>query len=128
MNIVKGLPPNIKKIREKFSPGPGTVFTYGDTIYSENGECPSWVVCHEEVHEIQQGEDPEGWWKKWIRNPGFRLDQELEAYRWQYKWVCDRQRDRNKRAKFLASIAGDLAGPLYGNIITLENAKKAIKK
>lgn len=93
-------------------------FTYGDTIYIPSGvEIGPWIIEHEEVHEKQQAEFEGGaaaWWGKYLRDPEFRLSQELPGYQTQYTAFCKIFKDRNVRAKHRHLIASSLAGKGYG--------------
>ena len=129
MNIVKEYPPNITKIRNAFPIEVNTVFTYGDNLYAPlvEFEIPSDLLAHEKTHTIQQGPDPEAWWDKYIADPKFRFDQELEAYRNQYRFYCKFVKGRNERFKFLVTIAHDLSSPLYGSMVGFLEATNLIK-
>lgn len=104
------------------------VFTYGDTIYAASNvirEMPFHLVAHELTHVFQQlkmGKDK--WWDKYLKSNKFRLEQETEAYRQQYK-VAKNKSDITG-AYVLEKVAKDLSGDLYGNIISFEKAKKLI--
>lgn len=104
------------------------VFTYGDTIHARcyvSGD----LFVHEQTHSIQQelmGKDR--WWRRYIDEPTFRLSQELEAYRKQYKFFVKHCKDRNLVAKFLFKIGTDLSGQTYGNLISQSEAITLIKK
>lgn len=115
MKVLKENPPNFDLIKEKFEVQNNTVFTYGDTIYAPkvDFELPPDLIAHEKTHQIQQGADPDAWWNKYLEDRSFRFDQELEAYRNQYKFYCKFNKDRNARSKFLVTIAQDLSGGLY---------------
>jgi len=105
------------------------IFTYGDTIYNPSGhELPDHVIEHEKVHIKQQGDKPELWWGKFLRDQEFRIDQEARAYAKQYVFLCDRFGDRNKRAKILYDFAAVLSGKLYGECIGHFEAMQEIKK
>jgi len=125
----KEYPPNIKEIRKHFKLKEGVVFTYGKTIYNPSGSFidPS-LFHHEWIHTKQQGDDPKGWWDRYLKDERFRLDQELEAYRGQYKTAKKLLGDRNVAHKFLVKIARDLSSELYGNIISFDDAMREIKK
>ncbi len=127
MKITHGYPPNIGAIREKLNPSLNTVFTYGDTIYIPSGGSPNKaLMAHEETHMRQQGDDPKGWWDKYIASPDFRLRQEVEAYRNQYK-EFSKAKNRNRLYIFLSRIARDLSSSIYGNIISYDTAFKLIR-
>lgn len=125
MKILEENPPNIDIIKRHFPIYPQVVYTYGDTLYNPSKAFISdHLMIHEEVHAKQQGNDPDDWWNKYIKDRSFRLDQELEAYRTQYQFICKHIKDRNKRMPFLWGIANTLSSPLYGNLV---NKQKAIK-
>lgn len=129
MKIVKGYPPIIDKIKEKFTIHDTTVYTWGDTIFTPAGVIINdHVMIHEEIHEWQQRRigSPEAWWERYLADPAFRFQQELEAYQAQYKFFM-KHHDRNKVFFFLHGIAGDLSGELYGHMVTYDKAKRLIK-
>ena len=122
-------PPNIEDIRKAFKLSGYEIFCYGDTIYNPAGfELNPSLLAHEEVHERQQGPDPESWWHWYIKEPKFRLGQELEAHKVEYRVLCEQTKDRNKRAALLAYVAGKLASPTYGGIVTRHKAMGMIRK
>lgn len=131
MKIIIDYPPNIEQIKKAnvFELRPTCVFTYGDTIYNPGGgEITPDLEVHEETHYMQQGGDPEKWWNKYLADPEFRLKQEVEAYRNQYREFIKTTRDRNIIFQFVRRIAGDLASPLYGSVVTYFEAVDLIKK
>lgn len=128
MRVIKEFPPNIEDIRKIADiAGKAVVFTYGDIIYNPSGEeIPRNLEKHEEVHMAQQGDRIKEWWERYINDPKFRLDQEVEAYRVQYKYVAEHGASRDTKREFLRHIAQDLSGPIYGRIINFEQAKQLI--
>jgi hypothetical protein len=125
--IVKGFPPNIDELRARFNPPPGTVFAYGDTIYSPaNVNLSADLIAHETTHFAQQARSggPEAWWRRYIDDPQFRLEQELEAYRAQYATLTTLPRP--ERRALLAHYCKSLASSMYGGIVTKEQARKLI--
>lgn len=133
MNIVKEYPPNYAEIcaaipgaKEK---GDTVIFTYGDIVYSPSTlSLPDHLHNHEAVHVNQQkqmGRDE--WWTKYLADTEFRLKQELQAYRVQYNTV-KRKHVWQHTEELLRSIAKDLSGDMYGNIITYEEARRMITK
>lgn len=129
MKIKNERPPNYDKIvAAGLNPGPHTIFTYGDIIYVPSGqELPNHLIEHEGVHCDQQGDDPDAWWARYMADPYFRIEQEVSAYAKQYKFVCIRQKDRNKRVRFLMALASDLSSPIYGSVISQNKAFEMIK-
>jgi len=132
MEVVHELPPNIDKIMDAgMQPNMGAVlFAYGDKLYIPGGfEPPEDLMVHEEVHSQQQEEEGgvEKWWDRYLEDKYFRIDQEVEAYAEQYRFLCIGNRDGNKRAGFLHRMAVTLSGPTYGNVIAHSAARKMIK-
>ena len=104
------------------------VVTYGDIYYIPGGwVMPSHLVVHELVHTRQQGNNPDSWWDKYLSDVDFRLFQELEAYKEQYKFICKKLKDRNKQNLFLVDFARILSGPTYGNSITQKEAFERLR-
>lgn len=127
MDIKHEYPPNIEEIRETLKPDNDAVFTYGNVIYNPSGAViGKHLLVHETIHSKQQGEDPAKWWECYLKDPQFRLEQEVEAYVSQYKFV--RLTASSKYAEsFLEEIVEYLSGKMYGNIITAPKAKTLIR-
>lgn len=108
------------------------VFTYGDVLHNPfNVELDPELVRHEETHMEQQEAHPEVaamWWKRYLQDQDFRIDQECEAYGAQYKLFCQRNKDRNKQARYLFALAQHLSGPMYGKAIDRASAMQRIKE
>lgn len=132
-------PPNIETIRARFSGTltPATVFAYANVIYVPGGEAkvgrlqvpagvelPHSLVVHEETHFDQQAAvgGSNVWWERYLVDDAFRLSQEVEAYRAQLAAVPGRP----ERRRLMAEVVKTLAGPLYGRIITKEQARRAL--
>jgi hypothetical protein len=125
--IVRGLPPNIDQIRGKLNPGPTTVYAYGDTIYSPaTADLSQDLIRHEETHFAQQARvgGADEWWKRYLADPAFRLEQEIEAYRAQ--WTVITQLSRPERRRRLAHICKTLASGIYGGLLTKQQARELI--
>ena len=119
-------PPFIDFIKKSFKVNDDTVYTYGDTIYYKGGELSDSLISHEITHVLQQtkmGKDE--WWEKYLEDEKFRLDQEVEAYRNQYK--AGELSGVKGLNLLLDKISKDLSSGLYGYIISYEEAKKLIK-
>lgn len=130
--IVKMYPPNYSEIIKKLpavKKRPNAIFTYAPKIYWPAGGVLPMDFHKHENHHIEQQNALEGgaaeWWQRYLEDPKFRLDQELAAYRvqWKYAYIYNRQ----KRKELLNKIAGDLASPMYGNLITKAEAIKLIQ-
>lgn len=125
--IVRGRPPNFEAIAKKFPAArdPGTIFAYGDTIYSGDGmPLPNSLYEHEKVHLRQQAAygGAEDWWAIYLASDTFRFEQELEAHIVEYGFVLRSGANRHTRKKAMAQIAARLSGPLYGKLISKAKA------
>lgn len=101
----------------------GTIFTFGNKIYTKNILSES-LMAHEETH-VKQQVYPMWWWIKYIISKRFRFDQELEAHINEYRATVG---SRNERDIKLRQIAQRLCSSLYGNIVSFDEAYKLIKK
>jgi len=108
------------------------VFSYGDCVYNPSGQhLPDDIIEHEKVHLRQQKysrEEASLWFGKFLREPEFRISQEIEAYAEQYKYLCKQFSDRNKRFKVLHNLGSIMSGPIYNKCITCSEAMERIKK
>ncbi len=102
------------------------IFTYGDTIYNPGrAGLPDHLMAHEEIHSAEQTKmGVTDWWDNYLSSPAFRLDEELKAYRQQYR-VLARYGAKLRKA-VLFKISTDLAGPMYGKIVSKDEARKLI--
>lgn len=126
--ILNQWPPNIEAIRKVLPVTERNIFAWHDTIYNPGGEpLSSPLIAHEEVHFVQQRGNPKSWWKKFLKSPEFRLNQELEAHRTEYQVFCRLNKDRNVRSIYLRAIGKRLAHPMYGGMITVRSAIKEIQ-
>lgn len=132
MKIVNKFPPNYDTICQRFNirGRQGVVFTYGDTLYvPSGGNVPPDLMAHEETHFYQQTNYPGGpaaWWERYLSDNKFLLDQELEAYRVQYRY-CLEHMGRPERRAALKFYADSLSGPIYGRLISFDRAKELIQ-
>lgn len=119
LEVVKARPPNFEKIAAVF-PGaaePGVMFAYAGKVYAPGGvKVTRELDAHERVHIERQGADPDGWWDRYLRDEGFRFEEEYLAHRAEYRTFCKRHIDPVKRVKALQQIAGRLVSGLYGNL------------
>jgi hypothetical protein len=125
--VEQAFPPNYAEIKPRFNPPAGTVFAYGDTIYSPHAATlPADLIAHEEVHFAQQRRagGPDVWWQRYIADASFRLEQEVEAYRTQYALFATLPRPERRRR--LAHICKTLASGMYGSIVTKEQARRLL--
>lgn len=128
-------PPVHEKALKKFGNAAnfdkGIVYTYGDTVYVKSGKLRDDVEAHETVHVVQQTNyqgGAEAWWDRYMSDPDFCLDQELEAYRAQYKFVLKKypKREHFEMLKFYAECLirlYDLDISMYRAINLIKNGK-----
>lgn len=132
MKTVVAYPPNFEEIAERFpfARNPGVIFTYGETIFNpSNAQIGGALRAHEAVHAQRQGTEEAGiqaWWRRYLDDPMFRLEEELLAHRTEYRASKTYVRDRNALAVELDSIARRLSGPLYGGLISYQQARRFI--
>jgi len=132
--IVYAYPPNIADIEKVFPLAreiEGVCFAYGNTIYSpDKGKISIPVLKHEFVHCQRQGSAEDGiieWWDKYLTDIDFRYMEEKIAHIAEYVKACELAADRNARRRALTCISKKLSHKLYGNMVTLEHARKALK-
>lgn len=103
------------------------LYAWGKTIFASNGAlCGPEKVAHEAIHMIRQGNDVEGWWKRYCQDVEFRLQEEIPAHVAEYLFLCESDSSRPARRRSLADVAKALASPLYGHMLTPEKAKRLI--
>jgi hypothetical protein len=135
MKTVFAEPPLMAEIDAAFNvKGKAVFFAWGDTVYSPSGKrLPDCLIDHERVHGERQGHDVEGWWRRYIADPRFRLDEEIPAHRAEYRWWARQPGARRpvrgfrSQLQFMENeIAKRLASPLYGSLVTVAEAKRLI--
>lgn len=128
LKIIRQPPPNYAEVLAAFpfASRPGTMFCYGRAIYVPNSQAliSAALMAHETVHSQRQGNDPAGWWAKYLVDPQFRFDEELPAHIAEYRWFAGEP--WSVRGPMLRQIAHRLAGPLYGRLVTTHRAKQLI--
>lgn len=131
--IVKDFPPNFEIISLAMpKAGRDHTYSYGGKIYNPSGkELPVEIQYHELIHWEQQQEmgGSDAWWNEYCINPDFRLDQEMEAYCRQYRYMRERTEAPNSFWKWMReSMALALSGEEYGSLISYGAAEAAIKR
>ena len=130
IQVVVDWPPNIEAIREVLPVKEGNIFAHGGRIYDPAGRltpADHHLFDHEQVHfEQQTALGVNKWWELFLASPEFRLDQEIEAHVAEWRSFQRHNRDRNDRSRHLMVMARRLAAPMYGGIISVGDAKKAI--
>lgn len=130
MKIAYDYPPNYAELKKvfKLEGHENVIFTYGDTLYIPAGEgtvIDKPLMKHEETHSRQQKEmGVQWWWDRFLSEPNFRMEQEIEAYRNQYAAMGDLP--LQQRQAYVTHMAKDLSSEIYGNIMKFEDAVKVI--
>jgi hypothetical protein len=100
-----------------------TIFAYNNIIYS-NYLLPKDLIVHEQTHFKQQEKyGLDNWVTKYLTDTKFRLDMEVEAYKAQLASIGDRE----IRNKIRIESVHNLSSPLYGGIISKEEARILLK-
>jgi hypothetical protein len=117
---------------KQFDISKNTVWTFADTIYNpDNADIPIHLIVHETTHAEQQQHNEEvatAWWKRYLADPQFRVEQEIEAYHNQYKFICTKVKDRNAPFKNLHILAQFMCEKMYGNCISYTDAIRRIRE
>lgn len=139
--VVVDYPPCFERCCEVFGRAnvdrKGVIFSWGDRIYNPgNVGIPRELAAHEAVHGLRQlrysmslehdltdEQRTEAWWERYLTDPLFRLDEELYAHHAEY---IARKKRHGHEPRVFNAIAERLAGPLYGNLLTVAQAKHAI--
>lgn len=103
---------------------PGTLFCWGEVIFNPGGRSVSpALLVHEAVHSKQQGDNIDAWWRRYLIDPVFRLDQEIPAHQAEYRHRIEHAASRNERRIALKEIAQRLSSPLYGSLLSIAEAR-----
>lgn len=129
MKIVEEYPPNYNEIFQVFPnlEEHRPIFAYGDTIYNPfKVKVTPDLEVHESTHTKQQGNSPEIWWTKYLFDKHFRLEQEIEAYGEQLRFIQGKV--GGKLYDWVKQkMAEALSGELYGNLLTYGEAESKIR-
>lgn len=111
--------------------GKNVIFSWGpNAIYNPQGvKISRELMAHEEVHGARQGKTDEeifAWWRRYLKEPMFRFEEELPAHRAEYQAFCKRHGSSLARMTYLGAIAKRLSSDLYGNIVTYSQAREKI--
>ena len=115
MNKIQGFPPNYEEIKKFFPTSIYTIYTWGENLYVHplnDLEILPDVELHESIHSKQQ-KDPVLWWRRYLVDPKFRLEQEVEAYAKQYAFIVKNVPTKLHK-EYLFAYASDLASDMYG--------------
>lgn len=132
MKEVNAYPPNYQDIIsflgevKEFNP----IFCWGDIIYNPFGrKLTKDVIIHEQTHSRQQSSftSPELWYVKYLQDPEYRLQCEIEAYGIQY-YFAKQNGVSGKLLEWLKDrLANELSGKAYGNLLSFGEAVSKIR-
>lgn len=108
---------NFKKI---FPITERTVFAWKGVIYT-NYDLPPDILIHEQKH-LERQTFPYEWIENYFKYPEFRLQEELIAYKAQIDYWTNREAQNHCRIE----AATNLSSPLYGGLISYEDAFKRL--
>ncbi len=104
----------------------GLIIAYNPTIYCKFRVTPEKIV-HESVHIKRQDEiGVDLWYDMYIANPSYRLEEEVLAYKAEYKFLKKYVKDRELLFRLKRDMAHNLSSPVYGNLVGLDEALKLI--
>lgn len=104
----------------------GLIISYGDTYHCRFA-IPECLVVHETVHMRQQGKyGIDAWWDRYLTDKNFRLSQEVEAYTAQLFYIHTMMNEKRVK-EWSLSILADISGPLYGNMVSRDDAIRLLK-
>lgn len=128
MKVVFENPPNIGRIRQFLNPPKGVVYAYNPSIYNPDS-IDMWpdLEEHEKVHFKQQGNDPDFWWERYLQDPQFRLEQEVEAYAHQLNYFKEKGANNKELKDLLFEFAKALTS-MYNLDITYQEAENKIRR
>lgn len=141
MLIIPDKPPNFDAIVAKFpfALNEGISFSWGlnaggaPVVY-----CPSLtripplhgvIKAHENVHCQRQGKDEgaiRAWWERYLEDDMFRFEEEVLGHRAEWRAWRTYETDPRKLEHWKHDVASKLAGPLYGNLVTVEFARRML--
>lgn len=104
------------------------IITFYPYVYCKVNLTPEKII-HESVHLKQQaliGVDI--WWKNFLLDPVFRLQEELAAHRAEAQFIIKYIKNKNDQFQYLHRIAMNLSSSMYGKLITYQKALKLIKQ
>lgn len=132
MKEVRDFPPNYASIATAFDlSGRKPIFAWWDVIFNPHGiAIGPELMAHETLHAERQKRYPggaEAWWRRYILDPQFRLMEELLARVAEYRAYLETHGNtRHVRRVVLAQLAARVSSRLYGNLISVHDAKIAI--
>ncbi len=107
----------------------GIIYAWGNKIYNpSNVSIPPHLIEHERVHGRRQGNDIEGWWRRYLDEKEFRLVEEILAHATEMVCLFGPNPNRQMRRQIIKSTAKRLSNPLYRYGISRVQAQVLLKK
>lgn len=128
--IIKDFPPNYEEVRKAFPAikGRNILFSWGDKLYNPGGILvPRFIRVHEAAHGARQKGDVEGWWRRYIDDPDFLLEEELIAHSVEQEYRLKHAFNRRERRAILKQTAERLASRIYGPVVSKKKARKLLE-
>lgn len=127
--LSKECPPIYERLKRVFPIDwdDGVIIAYGMSVFCKY-DLPPQKVIHELVHcKRQEAMGKELWWDLYLAKDSFRLEEEVLAYKAEYKFFCENVRDRNQRFEYLYELAQNLSSKQYDLKITGDEALRIIQ-
>jgi hypothetical protein len=130
MQIVFREPPLFDLIDEQFHvKGKDVIYAWGDQIFNPaHIKIGPELLAHEAVHGARQMAfgGPIVWWRRYLIDPEFRLQEELPAHRAELEILLEMAKNRNERRYWAKAIAKKLSSPMYGRMTTTAKAVRLL--
>lgn len=130
IEISHEIPPVYELLNKKFGVkwDDKIIIAYGGKIHCKDTPAPQKII-HEKVHLDEQKKiGNELWWKAYLEDDNFRLQEELKAYRIESNFLKKYIKNREVRFHAINEIADSLSSPVYGSIITKKEALSYLLK
>jgi hypothetical protein len=145
MRIIHDYPPLYTEIAAAFPiKHRSVIFAWGDTIYNPHSlVLDNALRAHEGIHRVQHESyegGPEAWWRRYIADKMFRLDQEVPAHAAEYMvyavmaaadataYGTHADAMRKRRRYLLSQIARKLSSATYGPMVGQRKALELLRK
>lgn len=115
--------PLLEEYQKLFDITDRTIFAYNNCVYT-NYELSPDLIIHEQTHLKQQDKyGLDNWINYYLTDVKFRLKMEVEAYRKQLESIKDREFKFNIKQECIRNLCSGL----YGDIVTVDEAKILLK-
>ena len=133
LELVKDFPPMWDEIAKAFPvKGKPVLFAWENRIYAPCGvsRVSPQLNSHEHVHCQRQSQEggPHKWWRRYIDDPAFRLDEEKLAHAAEFMKLWEVQGgSRAARRTSLSIVAARLSAPIYRYRFTKAQAREYLE-